>query len=67
MRAQEKARDGEGESRVPLYAQSIDLVSGDGSEEGAIEAQLVRSQLTKSLRQQRRSKIKEANFLKSMS
>ena len=54
--------------KVPLYEQSIDLPSGDvnGSFEGNVDAEDARGQLTRSMRQQRRAKIKEANFLKAM-
>jgi len=52
--------------KIPLYEQSIDLPSGDGTLQGAIEAGEARQGLTKAMRDKRRSKIKEANFLKAM-
>jgi len=52
--------------KVPLHEQTVDLPAGDGSIEGAISAAAAREDLTKSLRRNRRSLIKEANFLKSM-
>lgn len=52
--------------KVPLHEQTIDLPSGDGTLEGAIDAASARDSLTKSLRKNRRDKIKEANFLKAM-
>ena len=51
---------------MPLYEQSIDLPSGDGTLEGAIEAEEARAELTKAMRGNRRAKIKEGNFLKTM-
>jgi large subunit ribosomal protein L54 len=52
--------------KVPLYEQTIDLPAGDGSLQGAIDAMNARDALTKAMRKERRSKIKEANFLKAM-
>jgi len=52
---------------VPVYEQSIDLPSGDGTLQGAREAGEARQELTKAMRDKRRSKIKEDNFLKGMS
>ncbi|GAB7357270.1 hypothetical protein MBLNU459_g8242t1 [Dothideomycetes sp. NU459] len=52
--------------KVPLHHQTIDLPRGDGSLEGALDAAQSRAALTKSLRQNRRANIKEANFLKAM-
>ncbi|CAK4032381.1 Hypothetical predicted protein [Lecanosticta acicola] len=53
--------------KVPLYEQTIDLPAGDGSVTGAKDARQARQELTKAMREKRRSKIKEANFLKEMS
>lgn len=50
---------------VPLHEQSIDLPAGSG-EEQTREAQDARDNLTKSMRNARRKKIKEANFLRGM-
>ena len=52
--------------KIPLHEQTIDLPAGDGSLQGAIEAMEARDALTKSMRKNRRAKIKEANFLKAM-
>lgn len=52
--------------KVPLYEQTIDLPSGDGTEAGALEAVRARQDLTKAMREKRRSTIKEANFLRTM-
>jgi large subunit ribosomal protein L54 len=52
--------------KIPLYEQSIDLPTGDGTPAGAIEAVKARKELTKAMREKRRSGIKEANFLKTM-
>ena len=53
--------------KVPLYEQTIDLPAGDGSLNAAKESGQARQELTKAMREKRRSKIKEANFLKEMS
>ena len=52
--------------KIPIYEQSIDLPAGDGSVRGAIEAGEARQDLTKAMRDKRRAKIKEDNFLKAM-
>lgn len=52
--------------KVPVYEQSIDLPSGDGTLQGAREAGEARQELTKAMREKRRSKIKEDNFLRAM-
>lgn len=52
--------------KIPLYEQTIDLPTGDGSLEGAFEAAGARGELTKSMRNKRRANIKETNFLKTM-
>ena len=46
---------------------SIDLPGGDGTLQGAKEAAQARHGLTKAMREKRRSKIKEDNFLREMS
>ncbi|EGP92316.1 unnamed protein product [Zymoseptoria tritici ST99CH_3D1] len=53
-------------TKIPLYEQTIDLPRGDGTLGGNKEAGQARKELTKAMRDQRRSKIKEANFLKEM-
>jgi large subunit ribosomal protein L54 len=53
--------------KVPIYEQSIDMPTGDGTPEGAMLAEAAREELTKALRQKRRATIKETNFLKTMS
>ncbi|PVI08198.1 hypothetical protein DM02DRAFT_501851, partial [Periconia macrospinosa] len=52
--------------KIPLYEQTVDLPSGDGTPEGAIQAISARDALTKSMRKKRRADIKEKNFLKAM-
>ncbi|KAF2716359.1 hypothetical protein K431DRAFT_279086 [Polychaeton citri CBS 116435] len=52
--------------KVPLNEQTIDLVSGDGTVQGAKDAGYARGELTDFMRDMRRKKIKEANFLKAM-
>ncbi|KAL1302494.1 hypothetical protein AAFC00_002884 [Neodothiora populina] len=52
--------------KIPMHQQTVDLPPGDGSLQGAMEAASARDSLTKSLRKERRAKIKEANFLKAM-
>ena len=52
--------------KIPIYEQSIDLPSGDGSLQGAVEADQARDTLTKAMRAKRRSAIKEDNYLRSM-
>lgn len=52
--------------KVPLYEQSVDLPAGDGTVDGALQAQMAREELTKAMRAKRRSVIKEANFLRAM-
>ncbi|WPG97990.1 Hypothetical protein R9X50_00077300 [Acrodontium crateriforme] len=52
--------------KIPLYEQSIDLPRGDGTIDGAKDAAGKRKELTQSMRNMRRNKIKEANFLKGM-
>lgn len=52
--------------KIPLYEQTIDLPGGDGSLESAKRASEARAELTKAMRDKRRSKIKEDNFLKEM-
>lgn len=52
--------------KVPIYEQSVDLLKGDGTVAGNRQANEARHELTKAMRDHRRSKIKEANFLKEM-
>jgi large subunit ribosomal protein L54 len=54
------------ERRIPVHEQTIDLPSGDGTLKGALAASQARNKLTKAMRENRRAKIKEANFLKAM-
>ncbi|QDS68331.1 hypothetical protein FKW77_010697 [Venturia effusa] len=58
--------DLEGSKKIPIYEQSIDLPTGDGTPAGAMEAAKARKELTKAMRDKRRSTIKETNFLKTM-
>jgi large subunit ribosomal protein L54 len=54
--------------KIPLQQQTIDLPSNqDGTVQGAVEAVGARGDLKKAMRRERRSKIKENNYLKSMS
>ncbi|KAK5706633.1 hypothetical protein LTR97_001623 [Elasticomyces elasticus] len=52
--------------KIPLYEQSVDLPAGDGTIEGAMKAGQARGELNAAMRDQRRKKIKEDNFLRSM-
>jgi large subunit ribosomal protein L54 len=52
--------------KIPVYEQTVDLPSGDGSLAGAVEAQGKREELTKAMREKRRKDIKERNFLTAM-
>lgn len=52
--------------KIPLYEQTIDLPSGDGTVEGSRKAYQAQQELTKAMRGNRRRKIKEDNFLKAM-
>jgi large subunit ribosomal protein L54 len=52
--------------KVPIYEQTIDLPTGDGTLQGAVQAASAREELTKAMRNKRRATIKEANFLKAM-
>ncbi|KAI1504468.1 mitochondrial ribosomal protein L37-domain-containing protein [Biscogniauxia marginata] len=53
--------------KVPLQHQSINLPRNEeGSAEGALAAQAAREELRRALRRERKSKIKESNYLKSM-
>lgn len=55
------------EPKVPLQQQTIDLKSNEeGTVQGALGAVKERENLRKAMRSERRAKIKEANFLKSM-
>jgi large subunit ribosomal protein L54 len=53
--------------KIPLTQQSIDLPANEeGTIEGALEAEAKRKELRSALREERRKKIKETNYLKSM-
>ncbi|KAI1142667.1 mitochondrial ribosomal protein L37-domain-containing protein [Hypoxylon sp. FL0543] len=53
--------------KIPLQHQTINLPSNeDGTPEGAIAAQQAREELRKAMRKERKAKIKESNYLKSM-
>jgi large subunit ribosomal protein L54 len=55
------------EPKIPLAKQSIDLPSNkSGTAEGALAADRARNELRSVMRKDRRSGIKEKNFLKSM-
>ncbi|KXL45486.1 hypothetical protein M433DRAFT_709 [Acidomyces richmondensis BFW] len=49
--------------RVPVDHQTCDLPAGDGTAAGAIEAARARREVTHAMRERRRKKIKEDNFL----
>lgn len=53
--------------KVPLHEQTIDLPAGHETLDAALDAYQARGKLTKAMRENRRAKIKESNFLKSMS
>ncbi|KAF2467573.1 uncharacterized protein BDR25DRAFT_292068 [Lindgomyces ingoldianus] len=52
--------------KIPIYEQTVDLPSGDGTLQGAVQAAKAREELTKAMRVKRRGAIKESNFLKAM-
>ncbi|KAF3056016.1 hypothetical protein GL218_07240 [Daldinia childiae] len=53
--------------KIPLQHQSINLPANEeGTTEGAVAAQQAREDLRKAMRKERRAKIKETNYLKSM-
>ncbi|EMF16311.1 Ribosomal_L37-domain-containing protein [Sphaerulina musiva SO2202] len=52
--------------KIPLYEQSIDLPGADGTIEGNKVAYQAQEELTRAMREKRRSKIKEDNFLREM-
>lgn len=53
--------------KIPIQKQSIDLPWNErGDVEGALEAAAVREDVRSAMRQERRAKIKESNFLKGM-
>jgi len=55
------------EPKIPLTQQSIDLPANEeGTLTGALEAGQRREELREAMRRERRSKIKESNFLKGM-
>ena len=65
-RAAERLSPEDRAPKIPLEHQSIDLLAGDGSIEGALEAAKVREELTGAMRRARRKGIKEANYLNTM-
>ncbi|KAL1604031.1 hypothetical protein SLS60_005623 [Paraconiothyrium brasiliense] len=66
LRKEQLANPGMLVPKVPIYEQTIDLPSGDGTIEGAVQAGEARGELTKAMRDKRRAGIKERNFLKAM-
>lgn len=52
--------------KVPFDHQTIDLPSGDGTVQGAIEASKVRENLRDAMRTRRRKEIKTRNYLGTM-
>ena len=51
---------------MPIYEQTIDLPTSDGTLEGAASAEMAREVLSRAMSQKRRADIKETNFLKTM-
>jgi large subunit ribosomal protein L54 len=55
------------EEKIPITKQTIDLPANEtGTTEGALAAEKARLGLRRGLRRERRSGIKEANFLQGM-
>ncbi|KAK8088929.1 mitochondrial 54S ribosomal protein YmL37 [Apiospora hydei] len=53
--------------KIPLQQQSINMPGNeDGTAEGAVAAAAAREELRKAMRKERKAKIKESNYLKSM-
>ena len=53
--------------KIPLQQQSINMPGNeDGTAEGAVAAAAAREGLRKAMRKERKAKIKESNYLKSM-
>ncbi|KAI1202055.1 mitochondrial ribosomal protein L37-domain-containing protein [Nemania serpens] len=53
--------------KIPLHHQTINLPANDaGTTEGAVAAVDAREELRRSMRRERKAKIKESNYLKSM-
>ncbi|KAJ9157818.1 hypothetical protein NKR23_g765 [Pleurostoma richardsiae] len=52
--------------KIPLQQQSINLPGEGGSTEDALMAAAKREELRRAMRKERKSKIKESNYLKSM-
>ncbi|KAI1757254.1 mitochondrial ribosomal protein L37-domain-containing protein [Xylaria castorea] len=72
LRAQELKLRAEGNlealaPKIPLQHQSINLpFNADGTTEGALAAHNAREELRRAMRRERKAKIKESNYLKSM-
>lgn len=66
LRKEQAANPGLLVPKVPVYEQTIDLPSSDGTPEGTAQAAAARDGLTKAMRGKRRADIKEKNFLKAM-
>lgn len=53
--------------KIPLHHQTINLPANDaGTAEGAVAAVEAREELRRAMRRERKAKIKESNYLKSM-
>jgi large subunit ribosomal protein L54 len=53
--------------KIPLQQQTIDLPSNkEGTVHGALNAVVKREEVRQAMRKERRAKIKETNYLKSM-
>ena len=65
QRKEEESRMYE-EKKVPLYEQTVDLPTSDGTLEGAANAEAAQKELQRAMRKKRKADIKEANFLRTM-
>ncbi|KAI0400467.1 mitochondrial ribosomal protein L37-domain-containing protein [Xylaria palmicola] len=53
--------------KIPLQHQTVNLpANDDGTPEGAVDAAAAREELRRAMRRERKAKIKETNYLKSM-
>lgn len=53
--------------KIPLHHQTINLPANEaGTAEGAVAAAEAREELRRAMRRDRKAKIKESNYLKSM-
>ncbi len=53
--------------KIPLQQQTVNLAANEeGTTEGAVAATSAREELRRAMRRERKAKIKESNYLKSM-